>query len=42
MEERVCSECGSTNLKYSTEGLICQECGLVIESTVMFSDGMLA
>jgi len=41
MEEQACPECGSTHLKYSTEGLICEECGLVIESTAMFSDEML-
>ncbi|MBD3155429.1 MAG: hypothetical protein GF368_02115 [Candidatus Aenigmarchaeota archaeon] len=40
MEKR-CPECGSKNLKYNSEGLICQNCGLVIESTVMFLGGMV-
>jgi len=41
MEEQTCPECGSIHLRYSTEGLICQECGLVVESTIMFSGGMV-
>jgi len=36
MEDQVCPECGSEDLKYSEEGLVCQECGLVVESSQMF------
>ncbi|MEM5792943.1 MAG: TFIIB-type zinc ribbon-containing protein [Candidatus Aenigmatarchaeota archaeon] len=32
-----CPECGSTKLHYTEEGLVCRECGLVLESVVMFS-----
>jgi len=32
----VCPECGSKKLKYTSEGLVCSVCGLVIDSVAMY------
>ena len=41
MLSKACPECGSKKLSHKTEGLVCRDCGLVIESTLMFSGEML-
>jgi len=38
MKNRRCPECGSDDLEYTTEGLVCQDCGLVVESNLMFCE----
>jgi len=38
MSKQNCPECGSNKLSYDENGLVCQNCGLVVESNLMFAE----
>jgi ribosomal protein L37AE/L43A len=37
-----CPECGSKKLKYTNEGLICGDCGTVIEESIYSGERIIA
>jgi ribosomal protein L37AE/L43A len=42
IEMKSCPECGSEKLKRSNEGLICGDCGTVIEESIYSGERIIA